>query len=133
MKRSTIAATLLAAALLIFVFFKFSSKSSTQPFNIIGEWQLDSIYATQPNDSLGQLLTAIGNKADNKSFLRFSADSTVTQFSSSDSTTGKYYVRDSVLYLNDGKSILSYFFQTMTDSRVVMITKDSVGLILKKK
>lgn len=133
MKRQTIAATLLAAALLIFVFFKFSAKPSTQTFNLTGEWQLDSSYTTEPvNDSTALLLSAMAADSG-KTVFRFTADSIVNRFSSKDSTNEKYYVRDSVLFVDEGEGFLPYPLQIMTDSLVSFTNNDKIVFVLKRK
>jgi hypothetical protein len=134
MKRSTIAATLLAAALLIFVFFKFSAKPSTQTFSLIGRWQLDSGYAMHPlNDSMQSLMATVNVDETNRTVYTFNADSSLNRLSAKDSTTEKYYVRDSVLYVDQGYGYLPYSFKTMNDSLIEFFNKDSIVFVLRKK
>jgi len=134
MKRQTITATLLATALLIFVFFKFINNKETRSFNITGEWVLDSVYAMHPvADSTTKLLNGSFGDPKNKPSLKFNADSTFSRSSSTDSSSEKYYLRDSVLYVDEGKGYLSYPVKTMTDSLFAFMNKDSVVFILKKK
>ena len=137
MKRSTIAATVLAAALLIFVFFKFSAKPSTpsiQTFSLIGKWQLDSGYAMHPlNDSMQRLMATVNVDEKNRTVYTFNADSSLNRLSIKDDNTEKYYVRDSALYVDQGYGYLPYSFKTMTDSLVEFFNKDSIVFVLRKK
>jgi hypothetical protein len=134
MKRQTIAATLLAAALLIFVFFKFSAKPSIQTFSLIGKWQLDSGYAMHPlNDSMQRLMATVNVDEKNRTVYTFNADSSLNRRSIKDDNTEKYYVRDSALYVDQGYGYLPYSFKTMTDSLIEFFNKDSIVFVLKKK
>ncbi len=134
MKRQTITATLLAAALLIFVFFKFINNKETPSFNLAGEWKLDSVYAVHPvTDSTKELLNGSFGDPKNKPLLKFNADSTFSGPLSKDSVAEKYYLRDSVLYVDEGKGYLSYPVKTMTDSLFTFMNKDGLVFVLKKK
>ncbi|MEO8174326.1 MAG: hypothetical protein ABI581_14625 [Sediminibacterium sp.] len=50
MKSKTIAAIIIAAALLIFAFVKISGNKE-QTFSIVGDWKIDSFYALKPKDT----------------------------------------------------------------------------------
>ncbi|MES2372985.1 MAG: hypothetical protein V4557_10425 [Bacteroidota bacterium] len=136
MKSKTITAIIIAAALVIFsaVLF-FNKKQPVQPvFNITGEWKLDSVYATQvPTNSSWHLSYDLFNDPKNKPIVTFHTDSTLNGPALKDSTSEKYYLKGSILYIDEGKGYLSYSIKTMNDSLFEFINKDSVVFVLKKK
>jgi len=134
MKSKTIVAMIIAVALLTFAFLKFSGKKETQPFNLTGEWVLDSTYSISPHpDSLLLLHATIFGDPKNKPSLQFNTDSTFRGPSTKDSAVEKYYVRDTALYINEGKGYLPYPIKTMTDTLFKFIDKDTVVFVMKKK
>ena len=135
MKRKTIAAIMIAAALLIVVFFNFFQTKESPSFSIIGKWKLDTAYATVPvSDSIQQLIGSVsGNGEKNKSWYKFNADSIFNRLSLKDSIIKKYYLRDSVLYFEEVNGFTPYPLKTMTDSLVEFMNKDNIVFVLKKK
>ncbi len=135
MKNKTIAAMIIAAALLIVAFFKFFNTKESHTFSIIGKWKLDTVYATVPvSDSIQKLIgTVAGNGEPNKFWYKFNADSMLNRLSSKDSMIEKYYLRDSVLYFEEVNGFIPHLVKTMTDSLVEFMNKDSVLFVLKKK
>ena len=134
MKSKTITAIIIAAALAVFSYVLFFTKTQQQSsFNISGKWKLDSAYATQPiNDSIQQLLLAtIDSNA--VTYYKFNADSTFNLLSSKDSTSEKYYLHDHVMYFDHGYGYEAYPVRTMTDTLFEFINKDSIVFVLRKK
>ena len=135
MKRKTIVGIIIAAALLMVVFFKFFNTKESHSFSLIGKWKLETVYAPVPvSDSIQKLIgTVAGNGEPNKFWYKFSADSILNRLSSKDSTIEKYYLRDSVLYLKEINGFVPHPLKTMTDSLVEFMNKDNIVFVLKKK
>jgi len=135
MKSKTIPAMIIAAALIILTYLLFfnKNKQQTHPFNITGEWKLDTAYPVQPvNDSIQRLIATITDKRAPFLYV-FGSDSSFSRRSSKDNTSEKYYLRDSVLYFDEGYGFTPYPVKTMTDSLFEFVNKDSIVFVLKKK
>lgn len=135
MKSKTITAIIIAAALIIFSAVLFFNKKQATPasFNITGVWKLDTLYATQPvNDSIRELVLAMVSP-DAEETYTFKADSSFSHQSSKDSTSEKYYLKENVLYFDNGYGYFPHPIKTMTDSLLEFTNKDSVVFVLKKK
>jgi hypothetical protein len=134
MKSKTITAITIAAAVLIFAFFQFRKTKDRAPFLLTGEWQVDSMYSTgESKDNTTLLLKAMTDPSE-KPVLTFHADSSITQgHKAKDSTSERYYLRDSLLFVNDGNGFIPYKVLQMADSSFSFVTKDSVVLVLKRK
>ncbi len=134
MKSKTIPAIIIAVALVILTYLLFFNKNKQQqPFNITGEWKLDTAYAAQPvNDSIQKLIATVIDKRAPFSFI-FGSDSSFSRRSSKDNTSEKYYLRDSVLYFDGGYGYEPHPVKTMTDTLFEFVNKDSVVFVLKKK
>ena len=134
MKSKTMTAMIIAAALIILTYLLlFNNKKQQKPFNLVGEWVLDSAYTTQAgSDTSLEMLTGILSYVQNKPILKFHADSTVSG-SESDSIPAKYYLRDSLLYINEGNGYRPHTVKKMTDTLFEFVIKDSTVFILKKK
>jgi hypothetical protein len=134
MKSKTMIAIIIAAALVILTYLLlFNNKKQQQPFNLAGEWVLDSAYTTQEgSDTSLEMLTGILSYTTNKPVLQFGPDS-VLSGSVNDSTLTKYYLRDSLLYINEGKGFRPLIVKKMTDTLFEFVIKDSTVFVLKKK
>jgi hypothetical protein len=108
MKSKSIAAIAIAAAVLVFAFYQFSKTKEQKPFLIAGEWRGDSIYSVSKIDTSLSLFGIDMLQLADKRVLVFNADSTITDvFKMKDSASAKYYLRDSVIFIDEGKGLHS--------------------------
>ncbi|MEO8174325.1 MAG: hypothetical protein ABI581_14620 [Sediminibacterium sp.] len=68
----------------------------------------------------------------NKNIIRFNADSTVRDLSSSDSTYEKYYLLDSVLFITKDSAFVPHQFKRKNNDAFTFISPDSGVMVLKK-
>lgn len=100
MKIKTFAAIAIAVSLAIFAGRKIATTTFAKPasFNIEGEWKLDSAYEPDPG-----IATAIMQSAIKKNTrIVFMKDSIASAVSEDDTSSVKYYLNDSTLFLNTG-------------------------------
>jgi hypothetical protein len=134
MKSKTITAIAIASAVLIFAFFQFRKTKEQKPFLLTGEWQVDSMYSIGASKNGTPLLLTSTADSLEKAVLTFHADSSITQERKpKDSASEKYYLRDSLLFVNEGNGFMPYKILQMADSNFSFVTKDSLVLVLKRK
>ncbi len=132
MKRSTVAAIIIAVLLIAsFVFIKFYHNNPAPSFSIIGEWQVDSAYAPpSAPDTIKQLTDAISR---HKLYFHFRGDSTLDRPNFRSSAIEKYYLKDSLLFIDEGEGYTPYTFKTFSDSLIQLSGTDSVVFVLRRK
>jgi hypothetical protein len=133
MKKTTLAALIIAAAIITFISCKwFQSKQQPTSFNIVGNWKTDSVYYAGKDSSKPSLIALVFIKKDS-TFFKFNADSTFSTVFTKDTTTEKYYVKDSILYIKEDSSFLSNHLIVQNDSLISISTKDSLVFVLRKQ
>jgi hypothetical protein len=134
MKTSIFTAITLAAIFCMSTFF--TCHPEPKPplnFNIAGEWRVDSIYTPyRINDSMQHEIDLRLVNEKKKRFL-FYPDSSFIKESSTDSSSGKYYMRYGYLCLDDSKGAYPYHLQIMSDSMFSFVYKDNMIFILKRE
>ena len=77
----------------------FSSKPVvSKPFNVVGKWQVDTVYQTGKDSTKNWLALAL---LDTSYAIKFNADSTFNLLSKKDSTVEKYYVAADTLFIKE--------------------------------
>jgi hypothetical protein len=134
MKSKSIAAIAIAAAVLVFAFYQFSKTKEQKPFLIAGEWRGDSIYSVSKIDTSLSLFGIDMLQLADKRVLVFNADSTITDvFKMKDSASAKYYLRDSVIFIDEGKGFTPYTVLQLNNDQFSFMTKDSIVMVFKRK
>ncbi len=136
MKRSTVAAIVIAVLLVfsVFLFRAYRNTPATASANtgpqLLGEWQLDSVYAIAPAGNASAVSAPIQKGAIH---FKFKADSTLEQFTGSDSLVMHYYQQDSALFIDKGAGYTAHALKQLSDSLISFATADSLVYVLKRK
>jgi hypothetical protein len=137
MKRNTVAAIVIAV-LLVFSFFLYrayrhepTTVAANNSVSLLGEWELDSAYAAKDSNKTAAALNAL--PARGSIHFSFKADSTLGQFTGSDSLKMRYYQQDSSLYLDKGNGYIAHSLQRVSDSVFSFATADSLIFVLKRR
>lgn len=132
MKKTILAALIIAASLALFSCDWFSSKKTTP--TIVGTWKVDSLYPSgKDTNTLAILLYALSKKDKDSSLVQFNADSTFREMYSKDSLAKRYYVSENKLYLKEDSTFTSYALSFPSDSVANLLSKDSLVIVLKRK
>ncbi len=129
----------LLLVLTISLFFISCNHSRKDKFSIIGRWKLDTIYQTgKYSDTFQRMITAMligGDK--NRYRYSFRKDSLLNRLSPKDSTTDKYYIKDSTIFIQSGWVNVRVFdpqqLRYLNENEISLQGKDSVVFILKRE
>lgn len=127
-----IAAIIIATSTTFFACKLFSSKDK-QTFVITGKWNIDSAYTAHVDTSnIFQQIAASGLK-NMKGQFSFSPDSLAQFQMGKDTSTTKYYYKDSSLFIKEDTAFTKFTVHIKNDSSIALISPDSIFFILKKK
>ncbi len=106
--------------------------------NLIGKWKIDSIYqedsSNQKNGLAGLMVGLLAfTSSDSSHFYQFNSDSTWYQLSSKDSSKGKYYVKDSLLFFEENNAIVPNKIIVLNDSLLSFSNQEKLVIQLKKQ
>jgi hypothetical protein len=131
MKKTTLAAMLIAAASITFASCKWFSSNKTTP-SIVGTWKIDSMHIPTEDTVISPFLYNIGRYKDSLS-VQFNADSTLAQVPTKNSITHKYYAREKELIIQEDSTYKTFSFEFKGDSILSLLAKDSAYFLLKRK
>jgi hypothetical protein len=137
MKKTTLAAMLIAASSITFVscdWFKSKPKNPTP--SIVGSWKIDSLYSIGKDSNLmAPLIYALAKQGkDSASIgLQFNADSTFIELPMEESKPKKYYVKDKEIFIQEDSTFKPHQLSFTGDSIASILSKDSTLVVLKRK
>jgi len=118
--------------------FTSSTPSNNLQTNLIGKWKIDSIYqedsSNQKNGLAGLMIGLLTfTSSDSSHFYQFNSDSTWYQLSSKDSSIGKYYVKDSLLFFEENNAFVPNKIIVLNDSLLSFSNQEKLVIQLKKQ
>jgi hypothetical protein len=132
MKQTFIATIVVASSIITGISCKwFTSKANNKaPFNIVGQWQVDTVINNGKSPTISALSPAI---IDSSFKLTFNADSTINVLSAKDSTHNYYYLQADTLFVKQDTAFVPYTLTKTNDSIITITSKDSLAIILKRQ
>ncbi|MFC4232798.1 hypothetical protein ACFOW1_12930 [Parasediminibacterium paludis] len=132
MKQTFIATIVVASIIIMSISCKwFASKANNKaPFNIVGQWQVDTVINNGKSPAILALSPAI---IDSNFKLTFNADSTINVLSAKDSTHNYYYLQADTLFVKQDTAFVPYTLTKTNDSIIAITSKDSLAIILKRQ
>jgi hypothetical protein len=118
--------------------FTNNNPSKNLQTNLIGKWKIDSIYqedtSTQKNGLPGLVVGLMALSTTDSSYsYQFNSDSTWYQLSTKDSSLGKYYVKDSLLFFEENNAFVPNKIITLNDSLLSFSNEEKLVIRLKKQ
>jgi hypothetical protein len=133
MKKTTLAAILIAAASITFVSCDwFNSKKKDVSPSIVGSWKIDSMHIATKDTSISPFLYAIAVNKDSLG-LQFNADSTFNELPKIGPSVQKFYTKEKELFIQEDSTYKIFDYKLKDDSTLVLQAKDSSLFILKRK
>ncbi len=109
----------------------FSSKPVvSKPFDMVGKWQIDTVYQTGKDSTKNWLALAF---LDTSYAIKFNVDSTFSLVSKKNSATEKYYVAADTLFIKEDSLFVPHLLTKTNDSVVSITSKDSLVIGLKRQ
>lgn len=134
MKKTTLAALLIAASITFVSCDWFSSKKKDATPSIVGTWQVDSLSSTgTDSSSLALLLFAMARTNKDSLLVRFNDDSTFIELPVNENKPSKYYVKEKEIFIQEGSTYKPYGLSFKSDSTASLLSKDSILYVLKRK
>ena len=132
MQKKIIATIVVASIIITGISCKwFASKANNKaPFNIVGQWQVDTVINNGKSPAISALLPAI---IDSSFRLTFNADSTINVLSEKDSTHNYYYLQADTLFVKQDTAFVPYALTKTNDSIIAITLKDRLAIILKRQ
>lgn len=138
MKNKIVIATVTAVAIITAISCGLfgSSDPKREPFNIQGQWIIDSLEnkSTDSSKNIGLLALALA-KDSTPIAIQFNADSTFHYLDSQDSAKGSYYMApdENSLFIREDSVTHQFNFITKSDSAISFISVDSLFYYLRRK
>jgi len=134
MKKQTLAVSIIAASLLLFVSCEWFSPHPKTENNFVGKWYVDSMYPTGKDTNLFRFyLFAMSRRYKDSGVIKFNDDNTFRGLNSVDSMRRNYRFTKDSLFMQGDSFYNSFKFHFVNDSVLTLIEKDSTAIILKKQ